>query len=125
MASPGHLEIEKLTELGKSIGLTGQELLDFVKEGRAVLKEQRDAERAARAEEREAKEREREKEREAREQEAAKDRLDAKEMLQMKIRIEREKAEFEKESAQLHSQTKQGEVQFKTSESEEMLKKGK
>ena len=64
MASPGHLEIEKLTELGKSIGLTGQELLDFVKEERAVLKEQRDAERAARAEEREAKEREAEKERE-------------------------------------------------------------
>ena len=134
MASPGHLEIEKLTELGKSIGLTGQELLDFVKEERAVLKEQRDAERAARAEEREAKEREaekereakerdREKEREAREQEAERDRLHAKEMLEMKMRIEREKAEFEKESVQLHSQTKQEEVQFKTTESEKMLER--
>ena len=44
-------------------------------------------------------------------------------MLEMKMRIEREKAEFEKESVQLHSQTKQEEVQFKTTESEKMLER--
>ena len=75
--------------------LLGSGLLDFVKGERVVLKEQRDAERAARAEEHE-------KEREAREHEAERDRLHAKEMLEMRMRIERDKAEFEKESVQLN-----------------------
>ena len=80
-------------------------MLDFVTEERAVLKEQRDAERAARTKEREAREREAEKECEAREHEAEIYRLHAKEMLEMKNRLEPEKGSF-----QLHSKTKQEEV---------------
>ena len=117
MASPGHLEIEKLTELGKGIGLSGQELLDFVKEERAVLKEQRDAERAAQAEERAAQA----EEREAKERENERDRRHAKEMLEMKLALEREKAEMEKQSLELHSKTKQEEAHIQTSESEKVL----
>ena len=46
------MEIEKLTELGKSFGLEGAQLKDFVMEERARLKNERDEERRLRAEER-------------------------------------------------------------------------
>ena len=137
MANSGHLEVEKLTEIGNGIGRTGQELLDFIKEERAVLNEQRDwsvqlelrsvklgsgrlkkSVPLSRAEERE-------KEREAREHEAERDRLHAKEMLEMKLKLEREKAEIIKESLELQSKIKQEEVQFKTGEGEKKCLKGK
>ena len=54
MAMAGQLEVEKLTALGKEIGLEGQDLLEFIRTERAELKAQRDAERANRAAEREA-----------------------------------------------------------------------
>ena len=49
----GHLEIEKLTTLGKEIGLKGKDLIDFIDKHRLIIKEERDEERRIRAEERE------------------------------------------------------------------------
>ena len=43
----GQLEVEKLTALGKEIGLAGKDLLEFVKDEREHLKKQRDIERDA------------------------------------------------------------------------------
>ncbi len=54
MAS-AEFEVERLTTVGKEIGLQGKELLDFIKEERAILQKQRAEERQARSEERQAK----------------------------------------------------------------------
>ena len=69
MALSSQLEIEKLTALGKDLGLQGQELFDFIKAERAEIKAQRDEERAARAIEREAEKEKREHELRMRKQE--------------------------------------------------------
>ena len=69
MALCSQLEIEKLTALGKDLGLQGQELFDLIKAERAELKAQRDEERAARAIERETEKEKREHEERMRKQE--------------------------------------------------------
>lgn len=54
------MEVEKLTEIGKEIGLEGPDLLDFIRTERVECKKQRDEERAIRAAEREAEKEKRE-----------------------------------------------------------------
>ena len=98
----GQLEAEKLTALGKEIGLTGKDLLEFVKDEREHLKKQRDIERAGRAEEREAQQKERDAERA---HEVA--------MQEKRIQLEQEKATLEKESLKANLQMKLEEAEIK------------
>lgn len=61
------MDLEKLTQAGKDLGLTGKELSDFIREQQSVLRDERQKEREAKEREREAKERERERESKERE----------------------------------------------------------
>ena len=95
MALSSQLEIEKLTALGKDLGLQGQELFDFIKAERAEIKAQRDEERAARAIEREA-----EKEKREHEQRMRKQELDfEREKQQYEIQRANEERDFKREQA--------------------------
>ena len=95
MALSSQLEIEKLTALGKDLGLQGQEFFDFIKAERAEIKAQRDEERAARAIEREA-----EKEKREHEQRMRKQELDfEREKQQYEIQRANEERDFKREQA--------------------------
>ena len=102
MTTVAALDIEKLSALGKDIGLSGQDLLVFIKTERDELKKQRDEERKIRAEEREDEREKREIEKAKLDTEKAKldadqARLDAdKEKLQTQMEFERQKAEDER-----------------------------
>ena len=96
MATVSAIEIEKITAQGKEVGLTGQDLLVFIKDERAELRKQRDEEREIRAAEREAEKEKREDEKQKRDDEKQK-RDDEKERRENEMAFEREKAETERE----------------------------
>ncbi|KAJ8022892.1 hypothetical protein HOLleu_37913 [Holothuria leucospilota] len=54
MSVTGDLEVERLVEVGKTLGLEAEKLQEFVEKERARLKAERDLEREERAEAREA-----------------------------------------------------------------------
>ena len=98
----GQLEVEKLTALGKEMGLAGKDLLEFVREEREHLKKQRDIERAGRAEEREAQQKERDSER-----------IHEIAMQEKRIQFEQEKTRLEQESLKVKLQMKVEEAKVK------------
>lgn len=119
----GQLEIEKLTSLGKEIGLKGKDLVEFITEERKLLKEQRDAERTACNEEREAERIARDEEREAEHIARNEERKHELELQEMKVRLEQEKGKQEQDSMQAHGQFKIQEAQAKVLEEEKSLEK--
>ncbi len=102
----GHLEVEKLANLGKELGLTGQDLLDFISKERAILEEQRKEERENRAAEREQKRQDEERQREQKRQDEERQREREERQREHKLQYEeRQRAhEIKMEEMRLNSE---------------------